>query len=362
MNSAHLRQIFIDNTPLIDVRAPVEFKQGHLPNAVNLPILNDAERALIGTVYKNEGNVAAVQLGHQLVAGNIKAERIKNWITFANENPKTNLYCFRGGQRSQITQKWLKEMGLDLPLIQGGYKSTRQFLIDEITRLTQKFNFIVLSGTTGAGKTDFLNKIKNICPVIDLEQLASHRGSAFGAKIEIQPVQVNFENQLSVNLLKLEFQYYNQLPLLVEDESRVIGKCIVPPNFFEKMRSSPVIWIDEPLENRVQNILNDYILNTPISTDNVSEALNTFAKYKKSLQAISKKLGGQRTNEIFQILQKSETEYLNNRELHTNKEWIEKLLVYYYDPLYLNSLAKRNVSILFKGSHVECREFLNNYA
>lgn len=356
MSNLNLQELFLNKTSFIDVRAPVEFVQGHLPGAVNIPILTDKERELIGITYKKEGNESAVKLGYKLVSGEVKNSRLDQWVSFIKQNPNTVIYCFRGGQRSQITQKWIAEAGIQRPIIQGGYKKARNFLIDTIRNFTVNRDFLIVSGTTGSGKTQFLKQVESFQSTIDLEYLAKHRGSAFGAMEESQPSQVNFENQLAVELLKF-IDFPNTL--LVEDESFTVGRCAVPKVFFDKMRTSKVIWIEEPLENRVQNIFQDYILyytKNNVVVD-IPKVLN---KYKNGVQAISKKLGGLRSQELLNILNNCEKTFLESGDLTPNKEWIEKLLVYYYDPIYLASLNRRQVQVLFKGSRQQCSDFLRD--
>jgi tRNA 2-selenouridine synthase len=355
LSSQLLRELLLNKTPLIDVRAPIEFRQGHLPNAVNLPILTDEERALIGTTYKKQGNAAAVKLGYELVSGEVKASRVQAWVRFIKKNPNTVLYCFRGGQRSQITQKWLSENGLERPIIKGGYKLARNFLMDEIKRFSNNYSYLIISGTTGSGKTAFLNQTKEDHPSIDLEALANHRGSAFGAMSTAQPSQINFENNLALSLMQLEPRLNKRA--LLEDESLTIGRCVIPKIFFDKMRSSEVIFLQEPLEQRVQNIFKDYIMNSAIGR-NEQAALEVFNQYKNSVRAIAKKLGALRAQEILEILEKCEKEYTEQAQLSLNSEWIEKLLTYYYDPLYTNSIERRQVKILFKGNRAECEDYL----
>lgn len=354
MSDINLRELFLNNTPLIDVRAPVEFALGHLPGAVNIPILNDQEREWIGTTYKKQGSDAAVKLGYQLVSGEVKESRLNKWVSYIKEHPETVLYCFRGGQRSQITQKWVAEAGINRPIISGGFKSARNFLIDEIKNAANENSYYIVSGTTGSGKTQFLQDVQKYNPVVDLEALASHRGSAFGAMDRPQPSQINFENQLALELLKFK---NSRKPILIEDESHTIGRCAIPKVFFDKMRASQVIWIEEPLQTRVQNIFQDYLLqHTKYQPEiNIPRVLN---KYKISIQAISKKLGGLRAQELLSIIDLSEKYFFETGNLEPNKEWIEKLLVYYYDPIYLASLDRRKVDIVFKGSKFQCEEFV----
>lgn len=358
MNSSDLRTLILKNTPFIDVRAPVEFMMGHLPGAINLPILSDKERTLVGTTYKELGNQAAVKLGFELVSGKVKEARVNLWLDFIKKNPSAVLYCFRGGLRSQITQSWLREAGVDLPIISGGYKSARNFLLEEIKRFATDYSYLVISGTTGSGKTRFLNSMSSLYPIIDLEQLALHRGSAFGSLDIPQPSQANFENQLAV--LQIKFHMTNKKPILIEDESSAIGKCGIPKILFDKMQASQILWLDEPLEQRVQNIFEDYIVN-PLKSKNPVESLEVFARYKGSIRTISKKLGGQRSQELLGILENCEREFIDSKALKQNIDWIEKLLVYYYDPMYLNSLTRRQAQIVFKGDSLACAEYLKNY-
>lgn len=355
---------------MIDVRAPVEFQQGSLPGAINLPILNDVERALIGTTYKQKGQDEAVKLGYELVSGAVKEERVHAWSQAVQAQPNTVIYCFRGGKRSQITQQWLKEIGIERPIIEGGYKAVRGFLTSELDRYSLTHSFRVLTGATGSGKTSFLEELKNDVGSVDLEKIARHRGSAFGSMGVPQPTQIDFENQLSLSLIKLEAKYPADFQPLVEDESRLIGSCYLPGTFFKSIRSSSVIWIDEPLEKRIDNIFKDYIENSPIGLAVESaprcaeeneilqnEALALFERYKNAVKAITRKLGGLRSQEVLTDLTFAESEFLKSGDLVANKVWIEKLMSWYYDPMYNDSLEKRQTEILFKGSYEACLAF-----
>lgn len=373
IDPSELKKIFLQRVPFIDVRAPVEFQAGHLPGAVNLPILNNEERALIGTTYKREGREAAIRLGYQLISGPVKDERVAAWESFLRQHPDAILYCFRGGQRSQITQQWLQEKGWSRPLLIGGYKKARQFLIDEIEGFSRSRKMLVLSGPTGSGKTVFLRQAQDFYPTVDLELLASHRGSAFGAMDKRQPTQIDFENQMAVRLLEIEDNCSVSVRPLVEDESRLIGKVCQPASFFKCLRDSEVIWLEEPLEVRVENIFKDYILDTalgecisqiPRCADELdilrTQAMSVFAKFKVSLQMISTRLGGLRYKEILQDLESAEEEFIQHNSLAKNRLWIEKTLLYYYDPLYLGSLDRRQVKVTFRGASKEAMEFLQS--
>ena len=189
---------------LIDVRAPVEFIEGSIPHSLNSPILNDEERTIVGTIYKQKGPAAAVEAGHQLVSGVIKENRVQAWQSLIQKNSFTVITCFRGGLRSKLTQDWLADVGFKVPRIQGGYKALRQFLRNEIDQFIGQTQFLVITGATGSAKTRLLRALKNQRPLLDLELAANHRGSAFGGYQTPQPSQVNFENNLSFQILELK--------------------------------------------------------------------------------------------------------------------------------------------------------------
>ncbi|WP_413575476.1 tRNA 2-selenouridine(34) synthase MnmH [Bdellovibrio sp. HCB290] len=358
LTSADLRKLFLEKTPLIDVRAPVEFASGTLPGAVNLPIMDDAQRAAVGTTYKNSGREAALVLGHELVSGEVKEARLRGWAGYIRENPNTVLFCFRGGLRSKITQRWLSEMGVDRPLIEGGYKATRQFLRETVDQCSQQ-PLLILSGPTGSAKTTILNQVKHFLPTIDLEALAQHRGSAFGATAKAQPSQIDFEHAIAVEYLKLE-EKQSASKIVIEDESRLIGRCAIPENLFTQMRASSLVYLEEPFELRVENIYNDYVVNTAIGSQNVEAALSEFAKFQNAIKTISRKLGGLRTQEILGDLELCEQDYLNHQKLDRNRAWIEKLLRYYYDPAYTQSFEKRNPTVLVRGRSNVILDYLKN--
>lgn len=354
----HLKSWAKAGQVFLDVRSPGEFEQGHLPGAINIPILNDEERALIGTTYKTKGREEAVRLGHEVVSGNNRNQKLEQWKKVVTENPNVVLTCFRGGLRSQITRAWLKEAGFDRPLIDGGYKACRQLLIDKMQSHCDQFQFLIVSGPTGAAKTHFLHDVSSFWPTLDLEAYANHRGSAFG-KMELpQPQQAVFENQLAWDLLKIEDQAQEfDLPILVEDESRLIGRCVQPEYFFNTLRSSPVVWLDVPLERRVENTFQDYVA-IPLSQKTEEQGRVLFFRFKKALYDIRNRLGGVRYQEISDLMQAGEFSWVNHKDLEPNKLWVHRLLEEYYDPMYFGSLEKRNPEIYFKGPTEEAFEVL----
>ncbi len=176
--------------PFIDVRAPDEFLIGAVPTSINLPILSNDERIEVGKIYKENGNLAAMEKGYSLVSGKIKNKRISNWIQFVENNPTARVYCARGGQRSKIAQSWLKEIGVDIDIVEGGFKALRNTCLDILDSASRdNKEWIIIAGKTGSGKTTMIQQINNS---IDLEGLANHRGSAFGSFETPQPTPVIF--------------------------------------------------------------------------------------------------------------------------------------------------------------------------
>ena len=347
----NFKEIVIKDIPLIDVRAPIEFKKGAFKNAINLPLMNNKERELVGIRYKNNGNEAALKLGYKLVSNSIKKSRVDAWINFIKQNPNAVMYCFRGGQRSEISQKWLEEVGIKIPRINGGYKAFRTYLIDILDNANTLFKPIRVAGKTGSGKTTLLKEFNNF---IDLEGLANHRGSAFGSFILPQPTQINFENNLAYEVIKKSQTFKT---ILFEDESRHIGKNYIPNNFFNFLSKSKIVLLEIDINSRIENIFNDYIVNEISSYQNFykDNGLKLWQdKMLKDFMNIQKKLGYENYKKIIEIFNNAK----DNINLH--KEWIELLLVQYYDPMYNYQLRNKESSILFKGNQKELLEFLKN--
>lgn len=347
LGSEHYLSIILHNTPILDVRAEVEFHAGHIPHSICIPILNNEERALVGTRYKQQGQAAAIALGEQLVSDQVKTQRLASWSHFFGDNPTGLITCFRGGLRSKTAQQWLLESGIRCPRLLGGYKAFRHFLIEQLEILSKNSTLTVISGQTGSGKTQLLRSLQAYRAVIDLERIANHRGSVFGS-LGVQPQQAMFENNLSyawVQMAQAHSAHY-----LIEDESRMIGRCYQPEALFTKLRTSGIVLIQEALELRIENIYQDYI------QDQCSEML--FDRYYLALQKIIRRLGGLRYSEIRADLEFARTQWQLGFGADVNKIWIEKLLKYYYDPLYKQSLQRRQPKILFQGSRSDVFEFL----
>jgi tRNA 2-selenouridine synthase len=345
--------IFKNNIPIIDTRAPIEFEKGSFPNAVNMPLMFDEERKEVGTCYKNHGKDKALELGHKLVSGEKKKERIKMWVDFAKKHPNGAIFCFRGGLRSQIAQKWIYENSqISFPKIVGGYKKLRNFLIENIENSTLRKKFIVIGGQTGCGKTILINEIDKS---IDLEGIANHRGSAFGNMTSPQPTQINFENKLSIELIK------SSESIVLEDEGANIGSVQIPKNFFNKMSLSPLVLLEAAIEERIKISLEDYVenmLKRYINLDPLT-ASNNFSNYwEQSLDKIQKRIGLKRYHDLKNDLNLALRNFLNNNDNSHFIGIIEKLLTEYYDPMYSYQISKKKDRIIFSGNFQEVKEFL----
>jgi len=354
------RQLFLDRTPLLDVRAPVEFHQGAFPGATNFPLLNDDERKAIGVRYKEEGQKEAVNLGHQLIRGHIKQARVNQWVKFAETNPEGALYCFRGGLRSRISQQWLYDTtGVIYPRVKGGYKALRRFLITELEQGVEATTPLILSGRTGVGKTLLLDKLSQ---KIDLEDIYNHRGSAFGRHVSDQPSQIDIENQLAISLLR--FRHQGIKDILIEDEAANIGSRRIPENLFDKMRSSPVLVLEEELDRRVDIVFEEYIVRGLQEFRNALGEEEGFAGWaelmRQSFNKIKKRLGGLRYDRFVGLLTDALGEHQRVGDASAHKNWIQSLLIEYYDPMYDYQLSKKTDRLLFRGTRDEIETFLNN--
>lgn len=352
------RSLFLNNIPLLDVRAPIEFNQGAFPFTQNMPLMNDQERTDIGTRYKNLGQDEAIKLGHQLVQGEVKSERIDCWVSFFEQHPQGILYCFRGGMRSKISQQWIYERtGIIYPRIKGGYKAMRRFLIDELEISMQRIEPVVLGGRTGIGKTLFLATIKQ---KIDLEGLFYHRGSVFGKHVTPQPTQIDIENSLSIEFLKHLHQ--GNTRIVLEDEGSNIGSRRTPECLIKKMQQSPIVLLEASVDERINITFQEYIIEDLAEHQSFYGEEQGFQhwaeKLKNSIDRIQRRLGGLRHKELKALLADAiQQQIVGDTESH--KQWIKVLLVDYYDPMYDYQLSKKQQRIVFNGTHNEMRDYLN---
>jgi tRNA 2-selenouridine synthase len=301
--------------PIIDVRSPSEFAQGHIPGAINLPLFDDDERKRVGTLFKNSGRDSSVLLGLEIV-GPKMAGFVKD-IRKTIQGKDILLHCWRGGMRSS-GMAWLFETaGFNVNVLKGGYKSYRSYIRQ---KLGEPYNLIVLGGFTGSGKSDILNHMQQSgVQILDLERIAHHKGSAFGdLGQQKQPTNEQFENNLYFELQKLKLTSV----IWIEDESRGIGTVGIPDPFFLRMKKSPLIFIDIQKSMRVERLVNEY------ASFNVVQLTN-------AIERISQRLGGLNTRLAIKAL--------SDNDFGT----AASLLLDYYDKAYLKGVSLRDQSNVF---------------
>ena len=347
-----LGPLLLSNTPLLDVRAPCEFSEGAAPQAHNIALMNDRERHRVGLCYSQSGQEAAIALGHQLVSGETRAQRIEQWIAFARRHPEACLYCSRGGLRSRIAQQWLHDAGVTLPRVTDGYKAIRRFLLNGIETHCHDLSPVVVSGRTGTGKTRLLHRLPN---PVDLEGLAAHRGSSFGRMLSPQPAQADFENALAVALMQADQAH--GAPVYVEDESHLIGRCVLPKSLQRRMAAAPLMVLEQPLETRVGFILQDYVIDMSqafMDRDGTEAGFAAFREFLLgALARIRRRLGGLRHQQLEAVMTAALDAQEKHGDLDGHREWIVTLLNDYYDPMYDYQLSRKEGPVLVQGSFDE---------
>ena len=295
--------------PVVDVRSPSEYNMGHIPGAVNIPLFDDKEREAVGTKYKKEGRLPAILEGLKHI-GPVLKSKLEKALKIAKEG-KLLVHCWRGGMRSEA-MAWLFSMGdIEVCLLEGGYKSYRHYVMES---LSVKRKMIVLGGMTGSSKTHILGYLNfHGEQVLDLERLANHKGSAFGALGQLpQPTTEQFANNLFTEWKQLK----NELPFWVEDESRNIGSVFMPDTFYMNMQDTVAIVLVMDINTRLPRLLEEY--------SSYSQEL-----LKASVLKISKRLGGDKTRDA-----------INAVEAGDFARAIE-IVLFYYDKAYLFGLNKK---------------------
>ncbi|MDE0064480.1 MAG: tRNA 2-selenouridine(34) synthase MnmH [Gammaproteobacteria bacterium] len=334
--------LLANDVPLIDLRAPGEFARGAFPGSVNLPLLTDAERHEVGLAHKRGGAGAAIAKGHELVCGAVRAERTRAWAEFAGSRSGCWLYCWRGGLRSRTAQSWLREEGVTVPRVAGGYKALRRACLDALEEAVgDAKRWLVLAGRTGSGKTRVIGRLAN---AVDLEGLACHRGSAFGARPVGQPTPVAFENALAAAYLK-----HDASTLVLEDESRTIGRLALPAAWHERMGAAPLVLLEATTEERVGNIRSEYV-EEPLAGGVPPDDLH--ARLAGSLDRIRKRLGGDRHARVGAALDEA-------FRTGSHEAWIRLLLDWYYDPMYDYQLAAKRRRVVFQGGMAAVTDYLS---
>jgi tRNA 2-selenouridine synthase len=251
-----MRQQDLDSfDSIIDCRSPAEYAEDHIPGAISAPVLDDAERATVGTLYKRSSQFDAKKVGAALVAKNV-ARHVET--LFADKGPQWRplVYCWRGGKRSGAMAQVLREIGWQAATLEGGYKAYRRWVVERLEVLPPQLSFTVIHGPTGSGKSRLLAALQSAgAQVLDLEALAAHRGSVLGALPERpQPSQKMFESLLLQALSALD----PARPVFVEGESKKIGELQVPEALIAHMRASPCVLLETPFDTRVDLLLAEY--------------------------------------------------------------------------------------------------------
>ena len=294
--------------PIVDVRSPGEFGDGHIPNAINIPIFNDEERAVVGIIYKKQGRLPAIEKGLEIV-GPKMVQFVKQALKIAPSG-QLCIYCWRGGMRSE-SMAWLFErVNLKCSLLQGGYKSYRNYLLESVGNIP---NLIVIEGSTGSGKTEILQKLSEMGEqIIDLELFANHRGSVFGGIGQVpQPTTQQFQNRILEEILKFDLSKR----VWIEGESQTVGRVFLPDPLWACMNSSQNVEVVIPRSERIDRLVREYGF---LPAELMENAIIT----------IVQRLGDQRMREILH----------NYRE--KNLMIVADMLLEYYDQTYQYSRDK----------------------
>lgn len=301
--------------PMIDVRTPAEFEFGHIPGTLNLPIFTNEERVLVGTKYKRAGKDKAVLLGLELVG-----PKLAKFVTRAKKiapEKVVMIHCWRGGMRSG-SMAWLFETaGFTVYLLKGGYKAYRAYIRKEFE---EKSKLIVLGGMTGSGKTEVLYELQKLGQqVLDLEGLANHKGSVFGALGQLkQPTNENFENELA----KIWLEFDGNQPIWLEDESKSIGSVWINDALFFRMRKAPVIKMNVPKQERINRLVKEYACFEPLVL-------------KEMVLKIEKRLGGVNVKKALNCLEVG--------DYHS----VADITLTYYDKAYNHGIEKREEQTVY---------------
>lgn len=302
-----------EHLSVVDVRSELEFQQGHVRHASNIPLLNNRERVIVGTAYKEQGQRKAIMEGFRLVGPRLN-EIVEETERVASRK-EIIVHCWRGGMRSANFAQFVGMAGIKSHVLEGGYKTYRQ---KAIQAFQHPFKFISITGCTGSGKSEILRELKKLgAQTIDLERLANHKGSAFGAlKMPAQPTTEQFQNDLFEEILALDASQ----PVWIEDESIAIGKIFLPNDFWSAMSGGKLVQIDVDKQVRVSRLVNEYSDEDP-------------SKFMEALARITKKLGGQN--------------YKLAKSLLTEGLWHQaiEVILNYYDKAYLASIEKRSERI-----------------
>ncbi len=305
---------------VLDVRSPAEYQQAHIPGAVSLPLFNDEERKKIGTAYKQQSREQAIKFGLDFFGPNMRrmVEQVESLLSQYKNNTKLFLHCWRGGMRSGAVAWLLNFYGFEVYLLDGGYKVYRNWVL---AQFENEYDLRILGGYTGSGKTPLLHQLqKEGQVIIDLEGIANHKGSAFGALGQpLQPRQEMFENLLATALHEITMK---PGPIWIEDESQRIGVLNIPHPFWDTMRTKPVYFLDIPFEERLAYITGEYGIHDK------ENLVNAITRIQKRLGPV------ETTSAINYLLEDNFTESF-------------RILLTYYDKHYGKALYNReNITAL----------------
>jgi len=297
---------------ILDIRTPAEFREGHLPNAISFPLFSDQERVVVGTIYKQQGHEQAVLKGLEMVG-----PKLKDYVVQARKHKgELYLYCWRGGMRSNSMAWLLQTAGREVYVLEGGYKAYRSYGRELISN---GLKLIMLSGPTGSGKTEILHHLTTMGhQVLDLEGLASHRGSSFGGIGQpAQPSTEQFTNLIIEKIIDFDLSE----PIWVEGESQTIGKVNILNELFFQMNCCPAIRIDPPKSERIKRLVRDY-------------ACFPAEQLQQSIEKIGKRLGGKDTKDTLEALEAGDYQK------------IVDITLAYYDKTYDFSMARREKKMI----------------
>ncbi len=309
------------NSIIIDTRTPKEFELDHLPNAINIPLLNNDERAVVGTLYKQKSQNAAITKGFEFFEEKF-ADIIDQFESFKEET--LIIHCWRGGMRSRAVAQMLEPLGYNVLQLEGGYKAYRAFIRGQLEQYKVRPKLVMLHGLTGTGKTKLLKLFSNH---LDLEGMAQHRGSLYGGIGLSANNQKNFENLLWQRLEELK----NEKFIIVEGESKRIGKCIIPAFFWRAMKDGVRIQTTRSIENRAKAIAAEYF----DTKEKIEEAKRITLTLRRNISNKSKK-------RVVECMDKGKF-----------SEAVTILLNEYYDPLYSHTLKEIHCSYSIATDDVE---------
>lgn len=328
------------NYILVDVRSPKEYDEYTIPGAINIPLFSDEERALVGTIYKQESTEKAKKVGIEIVSKRLP-KIYNDFLELEKKYGKIVLFCARGGMRSGSLASLLHSLGMRVERIKGGYKGYREYIREMLPKINEDITYVVLHGNTGVGKTEILKKLKlDGYDTLDLEGFANHRGSILGA-VGLGEVnsQKKFESLIFSELKSRKTNY-----IFIEAESKRIGRVIIPEYIHNKMKNGIHIFVDADINFRANLIINEYTK----SVKSNEEICNSLIRINKILSK--------------ETLEDYCTRVMNN----DYEEVVKELMIKYYDPMYMHSANtykyEKNIIVeTIEDASKELEQFIDSY-